>query len=114
MSASFMEKIRSARKIEWIALAVAVALLALTILDGTQGSGGSTDIERRLEQVLSSVEGAGGVRTMVMQDKDGSILGVLIVAEGAGNVAVRLRLAQAAKALLNVDMNRIEVVKMSR
>ena len=116
MPASFMEKLRSARKIEWLALLVAIALLALILQDTGALSGtrdASTELEERLERVLSSVEGAGEVRAMVTEDENGGVVGVLVVAQGAGDIAVRLKLAQAVKALLGVDLNRIEVVKMN-
>ena len=59
------------------------------------------------------VDGAGEVRAMVTE-RDGAVLGVVIVAEGADAVRVRLALAQAAKALLDTELSRIEVIEMRR
>ena len=112
MSATFLEKIRSARKLEWIVLLVAVALAALLLFDADGNAGSATELERRLEKTLCSVEGAGKVHVMVTQRDDGSIAGVLIVSEGAGDIAVRLRLAQAAKTLLDIELCHIEVMRM--
>ena len=43
-----------------------------------------------------------------------TVTGVVIVATGAEDVGVRLSLMQAARALLGVDMERIEVIQMRR
>ena len=108
------EKLRGARGLEWLILLVAacVALLALT-----QGGGDApaqpTELEARLERVLSAVEGAGDVRAMVTQ-QGGEATGVVIVAAGAGEVRVRLALMQAAHALLGVELDQIEVIQMRR
>lgn len=109
------EKLRGARGLEWLLLlvAVCVATLALTRAGGGSGAAQPTELEARLERVLSAVEGAGEVRAMVAEE-NGAVTGVVIVATGAEDVGVRLSLMQAARALLGVDMERIEVIQMRR
>ena len=109
------EKLRGARGLEWLLLlvAVCVATLALTRAGGGSGAAQPTELEARLERVLSAVEGAGEVRAMVAEE-GGAVTGVVIVATGAEDVGVRLSLMQAARALLGVDMERIEVIQMRR
>ena len=109
------EKLRGARGLEWLLLlvAVCVAALALTRAGGGSGAAQPTELEARLERVLSAVEGAGEVRAMVAEE-GGAVTGVVIVATGAEDVGVRLSLMQAARALLGVDMERIEVIQMRR
>jgi len=112
----FLEKIHGARRLEWLLLLVAVCVLALLFLStNREASGGAqpTELEARLERVLSAVDGAGDVRAMVTE-RDGAVLGVVIVAEGANEVRVRLSLAQAARALLDTELSRIEVIEMRR
>ena len=109
------EKLRGARKLEWLLLLVAACAAALVL---TQNPGGetaaqSTELEARLERVLSAVEGAGDVRAMVTEREE-KIVGVVIVAEGAGDIGVRLSLMQAARALLEIDLEQIEVIEMRR
>ncbi len=72
-----------------------------------------TELEARLERVLSAVEGAGEVRAMVAEE-GGAVAGVVIVAAGAEDVGVRLSLMQAARALLGVELDQIEVIQMRR
>ena len=63
--------------------------------------------------MLSAVEGAGEVRAMVAEE-GGTVAGVVIVAAGAEDVGVRLSLMQAARALLGVELDQIEVIQMRR
>lgn len=72
------------------------------------------------EEILSRIEGAGKVSVMIFQGtKDENTLtntkneeksgGVLIVAEGAGDSAVREKLVRAASVALGVSAHKIEV-----
>jgi stage III sporulation protein AG len=81
----------------------------------------ATDIEKRLSAILSQIEGAGEVRVMVtyetdsvasassQAEEDATIKGVVIVADGADDIKVRMNLIRAARTLLNVEADAIEV-----
>ena len=111
----WLNRLKGARRIEWLILALALLLAALFLRSNADTSGpetvAKTDLEARLERVLEAVDGAGKVRTMVTQREE-EIIGVLVVAEGAGEMRVRLEIAQAVQALLDVELSRIEVVQM--
>lgn len=107
----FAEILHGARKIEWLLLVIAVSVLLMQFL-GTSGT--DSDIETRLAEVLSDVEGVGRVRVMVMEDADGMPEGVLIVADGADDMEVRLRLQLAVHTLLGMENARIEVIQHER
>ena len=108
------EKLRGARGLEWLLLLIAACVAALVLTRGGSDAGAQpTDLEARLERVLSAVEGAGEVRAMV-SEQNGEIAGVVIVAAGAEDVGVRLSLMQAARALLDVELDQIEVIQMRR
>lgn len=51
-------------------------------------------------------------KTVVLKELYPEITGVLIVAEGASNIAVRSKLQQATISLLDIDLNQIEILKM--
>ena len=53
-------------------------------------------------------------RPVVLKRSSPEIKGVLIIAQGGGNAAVRARLICAAQALLGVDAHKIEVLKMKQ
>lgn len=108
------------------------------------------DLECRLSDLLSSVEGAGKVKvaitvasgreavlamkktetitesgtertespvtvngkTVTLKELNPEITGVLIVARGAGDLRVLTKIQQATASLLNIDINRIEILTM--
>ena len=108
------EKLRGARGLECLLLLIAACVAALVLTRGGSDAGAQpTELEARLERVLSAVEGAGEVRAMV-SEQNGEIAGVVIVAAGAEDVGVRLSLMQAARALLDVELDQIEVIQMRR
>lgn len=113
-------------KTGWI-LAAAAALIALILLSGQWGSKdmSATDLEARLSDVLSSVEGAGRVRVLVHTNVEGgaisawsqqnaSVIGAILVAEGGGDALVAARLARAASTALGIDQTQIEVFEMGK
>lgn len=115
MLSKFMDSLRGARKVEYLALILLAALAALFWIQGRGGAPEgaiSTALERRMESTLSQVAGAGDVRVMIAQAEDGKVTGVLIVAQGAGDMGVYLALAEAAQTLLNVDARSIEIAQM--
>lgn len=53
-----------------------------------------------------------GDQPLILKEVSPKISGVLIVSEGGGNIEVKSNLINATKALLDVDINKIEVLKM--
>ena len=123
-------RLRGVRNLGTLVLVAALAMAALLLYGGHDDTGGEppgTALESRMEAVLSQIEGAGRV-VVLLREKDaqpafgggqadpgaGRVEGVVVVSEGAGDVRVALELARAVKALLGVDMARIEVLRMER
>ena len=84
--------------------------------------------EEKLRQILSEIDGVGEVSVMLCQSevapqKEQSVFsssekeyksvidGVLVVAEGGKNAAVREKIIRATKAALGVDAHKIEVLE---
>ena len=114
-------RLRGARHIEWVLLAAVLAALLLVTADAPGADlYESTSLERRMENVLSCIEGAGKVRVRVHSEdaaaafapQDGQAAGVLVVAEGAGNLRVNMELQRAVQALLGVEAEQIEILTM--
>ena len=112
MMKRLMDRLRGARRIELFAALALAALLALMLIDLGESDGGEprTELESRVERILGRVEGAGRVSAMVTQDGDGTVTGVLIVAEGLADVQTYLRMQRAVSALLNVEAAKIEII----
>ena len=108
-----LEGVRSARRIELYAGIVVAAVLALLLLNasnGRQADNGGTGLEARLERIISRIDGAGPVCAMITQDDHGQIIGVVIVAEQLNSVRSYLNLQNAAATLLDVEVDRIEII----
>lgn len=109
-----MEIFRGARRIE-IFLALAAIAILLLQWGGTPTSGGmQTELESRLSAILSQMDGVGKVHVMIAQDETGSVEGVLVVADGADDVGVRLRIQYALQTLLDAEASDIEVVRNAK
>lgn len=134
------EKFGRVKGAEWAVLLIALALAGSLLLapgaqlsgdDGTQTAGGGTgdELETRLASVLSSMEGAGRVEVAIhyaqaavaasswldsgsAQQTGKEPIGVVVVAEGAGDLAVRLELARAVQTLLRLEADAVEIFKM--
>jgi len=104
------------RKDGWLLMALAAAVILCLTLNGIESlPAGQTEEEARLARVLSAMEGAGNVEVAVfyepVQEKDASSrpCGVVVVAQGADDITVRLRLTRAVCTLLGVDSEQVEV-----
>lgn len=104
----------------WI-VAGAVVMLAILMLKSTDGVT-ATQEEQRIASVLSAMAGAGRVEVALyygQSDADafsstaGSApTGALVVAEGAGDMAVRLELIRAVRTLLGLPETAVDVFMM--
>ena len=111
MLAVIAKRLKGARRLE-IFILVAVVAAAVLMSMKTPGSGSASPMETRMERVLSAIEGAGRVKVLINENDEGGICGVLVVADGAGNLSVRMRLMSAVKATLGTDMSQVEIVEM--
>ena len=106
----------------WIiigAALLAAALLLMLARGSQEQTSGMTELEARLSATLSGIEGAGRVRAMVLADTEAGafvaesgaqeVRGVIIVAQGAYDVGVRLSLQRAAMTLFSLPAERVEV-----
>ena len=102
------QALRSARGLEWLMALAVLAALARALL---RPENASTDLETRLSKILSAVEGAGKVQVWVTE-RDGAVVGALVVAQGADRLQVSFALRDAVGTLLNLDASQIEIIKM--
>lgn len=76
--------------------------------DGKQSS-----TEQQTEsQKPATVSGSGGTEPIVLTEKQPAVRGVIVVAEGAANIAVRMDLQLAVQTVLNVPLSSIEVFEL--
>ena len=114
--------LKGAKRLGWIAVAAVAAVVLIILAEQVEPAADRTALEARMEAVLSAVRGAGRVRVLVAEgesaqafastDPQMAARGVVIVADGADDLRVALELSAAAQALLGVDADKIQVLKM--
>jgi hypothetical protein len=100
-------------KIMIVAIIIAVGLIIYSGV-GVNNSTQTTqmnDDEIRLATTLSQIDGAGEVKTMITRNGQ-EISGVIVVAEGAENISVMLKLLDATATVMGVDKSIVEVYQM--
>lgn len=106
----FFSRIKYFKNVEIyiIVFLILVALLAFVTTTDKGSASVHTEEERRLSATLSKIKGAGEVECMITSDGE-KITGVVIVATGGDDVAVKNELVRAACYALNVANSRVEV-----
>ncbi|MCL4425990.1 MAG: hypothetical protein M1299_04630 [Firmicutes bacterium] len=77
--------------------------------DATGGTRSTVEENRGLQPVIS--RSAGGDRAVVAQELRGSIIGVLVVAQGADDSRVKAELMRSVATILGLPSNRIYITK---
>lgn len=72
--------------------------------------GGQREVEETTSRSQLATAAAGGGDPPVISVRAGQIRGVLVVAEGAGDPLVRMRLQRAVEAVLGVPAHRVQVL----
>ena len=120
---ALLKKIKGIKNIRLIAaiFIIAMALLiyssvatnnAVRDASGTESAYGMDQEESRLASVLEGLEGVGRVQTMITRGGDDEIVGVIVIAEGAEDIGVRLSLLSAVTTAMGVDKQIVNVYTM--
>ena len=107
-----LRQLRGARHVALFASVVVLALIALALPIGVNGGFRTqrTELERRVEGILSQIDGIGKVGAMVNQAPDGTVTGAVIVVEHLRGVKDYLTLQSAVATLLDIEISRIRIV----
>lgn len=118
--------IKKLKGIKNIQVVVAIFIIAVALLiystvatgkaaekttGATETSSSMDDEEERLASILGGIEGAGRVETMITR-RDDEVVGVLVIAEGADDISVMLRLLEATTTAMGVDKKIVSVYTM--
>ena len=97
------------RRDGWLVAALLLVVALCLMLGASEGSHAAQSAdEARLSRVLSAMAGAGTVDVAIYYD-DAAPCGAVVVADGAGDAAVRIRLTSAVTTLLGLDASRVAV-----
>lgn len=129
MNFSFLKE-KGSKYIIWILLGVLVLVMLIPTGESDEASSSSSsenvdqgEMESQLKRVLSAMEGVGEVEVMIStkssktdlfsdEYEDGEVLGVVVVAEGAGTATIDAKILDAVKALFGIEAHKISIVKM--
>ncbi len=129
MNFSFLKE-KGSKYIIWILLGVLVLVMMIpggesdwTDTDIESEEVSSDELEERLKKVLSAMEGVGAVEVMITtkesksdlfsdESKEGEVLGVVVVAQGAGMPTIDAKILDAVEALFGIEAHKISIVKM--
>lgn len=109
---TWLNRLREGKYSAYILVAIfaAILLLALSFYWREEPSGGSAT-EKRLEQIISRIEGVGDLQIMVNETEE-EVLGVIVVCEGADRLSVRLDVLDAVSTALGISRGSIQIYEM--
>lgn len=102
-------------KNQWLLVAL-VGILLVVIAIPTQSTGSnvietSSEVEKRLEEMLTKVDGVGEVSVMITFQEDDIVEGIVVVAEGGEQAVVVQKITEVVQALFPVDSHKIKVIR---
>ena len=84
-----------------------------TVAQATESAAVSyTATEIKLADILSELEGVGKTKVMITYTDDQSVLGVIVVAQGAENTLTEWKIRRAIQTAMHVDYQSINVYSM--
>ena len=122
-NSSVLKKIRGIKNIRLIA-AIFIIAVALIIYSNVAADRAAADRtagapetsmdsdESRLAGILEGLEGVGRGETMITRGEDDEVVGIIVIAEGAEDIATRLRLLSAVTTAMGVDKQIVNVYTM--
>ena len=91
-----------------------VPAMRTEVQSSTQESAGSDTSSVHEDRTEVSAPATLNDEALVLSDKTPAVRGVFVIAEGAADIAVKLRLQSAVQTVLGIDPGCIEVFEMSR
>ena len=108
-----LDALKSVHRIELLVIAAALCiLLVLGLGEYRPDQTAASDAEKRMERILSRIEGAGKVSVMLAEHEDG-YQGCVVAAQSS-DVQTILEIQRAVQALTALELSRIEVVQAKR
>ena len=124
MPQNIWKKLSENKKNQWLILlliGILLVVIAIPTKSGTkmdtslrmtnEGDANATEMEKRLESILSRMQGIGEVHVMITYQEESQVEGVVVVAEGGGNGVIVQKITEVVRALFDVDSHKIKVIE---
>jgi len=73
-----------------------------------------TETEARVSEMISEISGVGDARVLITSATDKSIIGVVVVAEGANGMANRVKILRCVEKATGATVDQIEIFEMGK
>ena len=80
--------------------------------DEQKGDSGSATSSENTKSELATIQKNGDSAAVVLREDAPKVRGVVVIAQGAGDVSVRMQLAQAVCTVLSIEQSKVEVFEM--
>ena len=94
-----------------LCVGILLVVIAIPTGNGEQVISENTDLERRLESILSKIEGCGEVHVMITEDDKEAVQGIAVAAAGGDNPSIVSEITEVVKALFDIETHKIKVIK---
>lgn len=82
------------------------------VQENTSSGGENAQESVSQRKAVATLQESGSSRALIIKENQPPVKGVIVVAEGAGDIGVRLALAQAVTTLLDIQPAQVQVLKM--
>lgn len=118
MPQNIWKKLLENKKNQWlILLLIGILLVVIAIptspdveTDYETSDWNTSEMEARLENILSQMKGVGEVHTMITYRNEEKVEGVVVVAENGGDSIIVRKITEVVSALFHVDAHKIKVI----
>ena len=121
-NSKLVAKLKGVKNLE-IVLAVLLAAVAVVAYVALSVGGGEkkkqtqvqmTEAEARVAEVISEISGVGKTRVLITNGADKSVVGVVVVAEGASNMDSRVKMIRLVEKATGATVDQIEIFEMAK
>lgn len=92
---------------------ILLLVIAIPTDKTTKESEYGTNVEKRLEVLLSEMEGVGEAKVMITFQEEELVEGIAVIAQGGGDSVVIQKITEVIQALFDIEPHKIKVIKAS-
>ena len=94
-----------------LCIGILLMIIAIPTTENTSVTKQGSDLEKRLENILSQIEGIGEVHVMISMDGNEIVQGIAVSAQGGNQSTVEREIVEVVQALFDIETHKIKVIK---